>query len=148
MGGEPKRRNQRWRCSFHEERGHRTDSYWALKLNEASVITKVLYPSWLSNTIIVKKKSDKWKVCVDFTSLNRAYPKDCFPLPKIDQLVDYTSVHARMSILDAYRGYHQIAMHKPNQEKTAFITLSRHLLLQSHALWFEECWGHTSENDH
>ena len=92
------------------------------KLKEANAITEVLYPSWLSNTVVVKKKTGKWRVCVDFTNLNRACPKDCFPLPKIDQLVDSTSGHARMSFLDAYRGYHQIALHGPDQEKTAFIT--------------------------
>ncbi|GFS42838.1 hypothetical protein Acr_00g0081980 [Actinidia rufa] len=92
------------------------------KLKEADAITEVIYPSWLSNTVVVKKKTGKWRVCVDFTNLNRACPKDCFPLPKIDQLVDSISGHARMSFLDAYKGYHQIALHEPNQEKTAFIT--------------------------
>ena len=92
------------------------------KLKEANAITEVIYPTWLSNTVVVKKKTGKWRVCVDFTSLNRACPKDCFPVPKIDQLVDSTSGHARMSFLDAYRGYHQIALHEPDREKTAFIT--------------------------
>ena len=59
---------------------------------------------------------------MDFTSLNRACHKECFPLPKIGQLVDSTSDHARMRLLDAYPGYHQIVMHEPNQEKTIFIT--------------------------
>ena len=72
------------------------------KLKEASAITEVLYPSWLSNTVMIKKKIGKWRVCVDFISLNRACPKDCFPLLKIDQLVDSTSGHDRMSFLDAY----------------------------------------------
>ena len=61
-------------------------------------------------------------MCVDFTDLNKAYPKDCFPLPRIDQLVDATARHQRMSFLDAYRGYHQIAMHPEDHEKTAFLT--------------------------
>ena len=64
------------------------------KLKEASAITKVFYPSWLSNIAMVKKKTSKWRVCVDFTSLNRAFPKDYFPLSKIDQLLDSTSGHA------------------------------------------------------
>ncbi|GFZ15738.1 hypothetical protein Acr_25g0001470 [Actinidia rufa] len=92
------------------------------KLKESNAITEVIYFSWLSNTMVVKKKTGKWWVCVDFTNLNWACPKDCFPLPNIDQLVDSTSGHARMSFLDAYRGYHQIALHGPDQEKTAFIT--------------------------
>jgi ribonuclease HI len=70
----------------------------------------------------VKKKNGKWRVCVDFTDLNKACPKDPFPLPKIDQLVDSTAGHERMSFLDAFQGYHQIALRKEDQEKTAFIT--------------------------
>ena len=71
---------------------------------------------------MVKKKTGKWRVCVDFTDLNAACPKDSFPFPKIDQLIDATAGHNRMSFLDAYRGYHQIPMFVPDQEKTAFIT--------------------------
>ncbi|GFY97881.1 hypothetical protein Acr_12g0004220 [Actinidia rufa] len=92
------------------------------KLREADAIVKVIYPSWMSNTVVVKKKTSKWRVCVDFTNLNWACPKDCFLLPKIDQLVDSTSGHAPISFLDAYRGYHQIVLHGPDQEKTTFIT--------------------------
>uniref|UniRef100_A0A2N9HIX8 Uncharacterized protein n=1 Tax=Fagus sylvatica TaxID=28930 RepID=A0A2N9HIX8_FAGSY len=68
------------------------------------------------------KKNGKWRVCVDFTDLNRACPKDPFPLPRIDQLVDSASGHERMSFLDAFQGYHQIPMAHSDQEKTAFIT--------------------------
>ena len=60
---------------------------------------------------------------MDFTDLNRAYPKDPFPLPKIDQLVDATYRHPRMSFLDAFQGYHQIALALEDREKTAFISL-------------------------
>uniref|UniRef100_A0A2N9GNU9 Uncharacterized protein n=1 Tax=Fagus sylvatica TaxID=28930 RepID=A0A2N9GNU9_FAGSY len=80
------------------------------------------YPTWLFNTVVVKKKNGKLRVCVDFTDLNRACPKDPFPLPRIDQLVDSTSGHERMSFLDAFQGYHQIPMAHSDQEKTAFIT--------------------------
>ena len=59
---------------------------------------------------------------MDFTNLNRACPKDSFQLPKIDQLMDSTTGYERMSFLDAYRGYHQIAMEESDQEKIAFIT--------------------------
>ena len=58
------------------------------KLKQAGAIKEVLYPEWLANTIVVKKKNEKWQVCVDFTDLNKAYPKDPFPMPQIDQLVD------------------------------------------------------------
>ncbi|KAH7862454.1 hypothetical protein Vadar_005027 [Vaccinium darrowii] len=92
------------------------------RLLEADAIREVSYPDWLANTVVVKKKNGKWRVCVDFTSLNKACPKDSFPLPRIDQLVDATSGYERMSFLDAYRGYHQIAMYEPDQEKTSFIS--------------------------
>ena len=59
-----------------------------LKLKWAGAIKEVFYPKWLANTVVVKKKSGKWHVCVNFMDLNKAYPKDPFPLPRIDQLVD------------------------------------------------------------
>ena len=92
------------------------------KLLQAGAIRELHYPTWLSNTVVVKKKNGKWRVCVDFTSLNQACPKDPFPLPKIDQLVDATAGHDRMSFLDAFQGYHQIALLPEDREKTAFIT--------------------------
>jgi hypothetical protein len=92
------------------------------RLLKIGAVREVLYPQWLSNTVVVKKKNGKWRVCVDFTDLNKACPKDPFPLPKIDQLVDSTAGHERMSFLDAFQGYHQIALREEDQEKTAFIT--------------------------
>ena len=62
------------------------------------------------NTVVVKKKSGKWRVCVDFTDLNKTCPKDPFLIPQIDQLVDRTVGHPRMSFLDAFQGYHQIPL--------------------------------------
>ena len=73
------------------------------------------------NTAVVKKKNGKWRVCVNFTNLNRAYPKDPFPMSKI-QLLNATYGHPRMSFLDAFQGYHQIALAAEDQEKTAFIS--------------------------
>ena len=75
-----------------------------LKLKQAGAIKEVFYPEWLVNTMVVKKKSGKWRVCVDFTNLNKACPKDLFPMPWIDQLVDATVGHPRMSLLDAFKG--------------------------------------------
>uniref|UniRef100_A0A2N9JBU4 Reverse transcriptase domain-containing protein n=1 Tax=Fagus sylvatica TaxID=28930 RepID=A0A2N9JBU4_FAGSY len=92
------------------------------RLLQAGAIRELHYPTWLSNTVVVKKKNGKWRVCVDFTNLNQACPKDPFPLPKIDQLVDATAGHERMSFLDAFQGYHQIALSPEDREKTAFIT--------------------------
>ena len=73
--------------------------------------------------MVVKKKSGKWRVCVDFTDLNKACSKDPFPMPKIDQLVDATVSHPRMSFLDAFQGYYQIPLTLDDQEKTAFVTI-------------------------
>ena len=75
----------------------------------------------LANTVVVKNKSGKWRVCVEFTDLNKACPKDPFPMPKIDQLVNATVGHPRMSFLDAFQGYHQIPLALDDQEKTAFV---------------------------
>ena len=72
--------------------------------------------------MVVKKKTGKWCVYVDFTDLNRACPKDPFPMPRIDQLVDATIGHPQMSFLDAFQGYHQIPLATEDQEKTTFVT--------------------------
>ena len=74
-------------------------------------IKKSFYPSWLANPVLVKKPNSKWRTCVDFTDLNKACPKDSFPLPRINQLVDATSGHASLSFMDAYSGDNQIPMH-------------------------------------
>ena len=70
-----------------------------------------------------QEETGKWCVCVDFTDLNRACPKDPFPMPKIDQLVDATVGHHRMSFLDAFQGYHQIPLATDDQEKTISLLL-------------------------
>jgi hypothetical protein len=69
-----------------------------------------------------KKSSGKWRMCVNFTNLNKACPKDSFPLLQIDLLVDSISDHELISFMDTFSGYNQICMHKVDQEKTAFIT--------------------------
>jgi hypothetical protein len=61
-------------------------------------------------------------MCIDYTSLNKACPKDPFALPRIDQVIDSTAGCDLLSFLDAYSGYHQISMYQPNQIKTSFIT--------------------------
>ena len=73
-----------------------------MKLKRARAIKEVFYPKWLANTVVVKKKSGKWRVCMDFTDLNKACLKDPFPMPRIDQLVDAKAGHPRMSFLDAF----------------------------------------------
>ena len=73
-----------------------------VKLKRAGAIKEVFYLEWLANTMVVKKKSGKWRVCIDFMDLNKTCPKDPFPMPQIDQLVDTTAGHPRMSFLDAF----------------------------------------------
>ena len=92
------------------------------RLLEIDAIDPCQYPDWLSNVVVVKKKNGKWKVCINFTNLNKACPKDSFPLPKIDQLVDATTSYERMSFLDAYLGYNQIRMHEADRIHVAFVT--------------------------
>ena len=80
------------------------------KLLEAGFIRETTYPDWLANIVMVKKANGGWRICIDYTDLNRACPKDSFSLPKIDQLVDATSDHRLLSFMDAFAGYNQIRM--------------------------------------
>jgi hypothetical protein len=92
------------------------------KLLKAQFIQEVYYPDWLANVVLVKKSNGKWRMCVDFTDLNKACPKDSFPLPRIDALVDSTSGYELLSFMDAFSGYNQILMHPEDREKTVFLT--------------------------
>ena len=77
----------------------------------------------MANPVLVPKKStDVLCMCVDFTALNKSCPKDHFPLPRIDQIIDSTDGYERLSFLDAYSGYNQIRLKVEDQDKTAFIT--------------------------
>ena len=71
---------------------------------------------------MVVKPNGSWKTCIDFTNLNKACPKDSFPLPRIDQLVDVMTGHKLLSFMDAYSEYNQIPMYEPDKEHTSFIT--------------------------
>ena len=71
---------------------------------------------------MVKKANGKWRICVDFTDLNKACPKDSYSLPRIDQLVDSTVSHQLLRFMDAFLGYNQIKMDETDQEKISFIT--------------------------
>ncbi|GAU44722.1 hypothetical protein TSUD_88060 [Trifolium subterraneum] len=97
----------------------------ALKdLLEENFISEAKYTTWLSNVILVKKSNGKWRMCVDYTDLNRACPKDAYPLPCIDRLVDNSSGFKLLSFFDAYSGYNQIPMDVADRTKTAFMTES------------------------
>ena len=88
----------------------------------AGFIKEVYHLEWLANPVLVQKKSGKWRMCVDYRGLNKACPKDPFPLPRIDQIVDSTSRCKTLCFLDAYSGYHQIVMKESDQLATSFIT--------------------------
>ncbi|XP_075499285.1 uncharacterized protein LOC142537674 [Primulina tabacum] len=88
----------------------------------AGHIREVQFPTWLSNVVLVPKATGKWRMCVDFRDLNKACPKDCYPLPRIDQLVDSTSGFELLSFMDAKQGYHQIPLAREDQDKASFIT--------------------------
>ncbi|XP_057744562.1 uncharacterized protein LOC130962356 [Arachis stenosperma] len=92
------------------------------KLLKANFIKEIRFTTWLSNVVMVRKSSGKWRMCVDFSDLNKACPKDAYPLPCIDKLVDNASGFNSLSFMDAYSGYNQILMHPEDQSKTAFIT--------------------------
>ena len=75
------------------------------KLLTTSFIREVYYPDWLANVVLVNKANGKWRMCVDFMDLNKACSKDCFPLPRIDQLVDSTAKYKLLTFMDAFSRY-------------------------------------------
>ena len=82
----------------------------------------VEYPEWLANVVPILKKDNKVRVCVDFRDLTKASPKDDFPLPHIDILVDSTTGHSMLSFMDGFSWYNNIMMAPEDMEKTSFIT--------------------------
>ncbi|XP_016648937.1 PREDICTED: uncharacterized protein LOC107880912 [Prunus mume] len=92
------------------------------KLKAIGFIREATYPVWLANSVMVRKARGGWRMCQDYTDLNKACPKDSLPLPRIDQLVDATAGHELLSFMDAYSGYNQIFMNPADREHTAFIT--------------------------
>jgi hypothetical protein len=87
------------------------------RLENAGFIREIKTLTWVSNPVIVpKKNTNVQRVCVDYTSLNKHCPKDPFPLPRIDQIIDSTSGCARLSFLDTYSGYNQIKLKKEDEE--------------------------------
>ncbi|GJS95089.1 reverse transcriptase domain-containing protein [Tanacetum coccineum] len=92
------------------------------KLVAAGIMREVHYHDWLSNPMMVKKSDNSWRMCVDFKDLNKACPKDGYPLPEIDWKVESLCGFPFKCFLDAYKGYHQIQMAEEDEEKIAFIT--------------------------
>jgi hypothetical protein len=93
------------------------------KLLDVGFIREVHHPRWLANPVVIPKVSGKLQMCINYTSLNKAYPKDPFSLPRIDQIMDSTSGCDLLCFLDAYSGFDQIPMSREDEEYTAFITV-------------------------
>jgi hypothetical protein len=113
--------NQPLRCFAEEKR--KAIGEEIARLLTAGFIMEVFYPDWLANPFLVLKKNNTWCMCIDYTSLNKACPKDPFALPRINQVIDSTTGCDLLSFLDAYSSYHQIPLYQPDQIKTSFITL-------------------------
>ncbi|CAA0842106.1 Unknown protein, partial [Striga hermonthica] len=90
------------------------------KLIDNKFIKEAKYPTWVSNPVLVKKSNGLWRLCIDFSDLNKACPKDSYPLSHIDYMVDATSGHELMSFMDSYSGYNQIPMDPEDSEHTSF----------------------------
>ncbi|KAM2252312.1 hypothetical protein ACFX1S_006841 [Malus domestica] len=119
-----------------KRRSYEAERYEAMKaevekLKGIGFVRKVNYPTWVANVVLVKKNPTKeslllqkvlWRMCVDYTDLNKGCPNDSFPLPLIDRLIDSTIGCELLSFMDAYSRYNQILMNPPDQEHTAFTT--------------------------
>ena len=111
---------------------------WTIKIKEKvekqcnARFQKVInYPEWLANVVQVPKKDGKVRMCVDFRDLNKASPKDDFPLPHIDILVDNTTCHALLSFMDGFSGYNQIKMALEDMEKAFLLLHGGHIATRS-----------------
>ncbi|GJS52965.1 reverse transcriptase domain-containing protein [Tanacetum coccineum] len=92
------------------------------ELTKAGILQKVKHQTQVANLVVVKKSDEGWRMCVDFTYINKASPKDCYPLPEIDWKVESLSGFRLKCFLDAYKGYHQIQIAEEDKDKTAFFT--------------------------
>ena len=92
------------------------------QLIQGGIIREAIFPTWIANPVMVKKPNGSWRMCIDYSDLNNACPKDCYPLPEIDQKVESLEGFKYKCFLDAHKGYHQILMRHEDEEKTAFYT--------------------------
>lgn len=116
-----------WSIKPVKQKLRRLKPEWSLKVKEEvvkqfNVLRVVTYPEWLANIVPVPKKDGKVRMCIDFRDLNKASPKDDFPLLHLDILVDNTAGHEMFSFMDGFSGYNQIKIAPEDQDKTAFIT--------------------------
>jgi hypothetical protein len=114
----PKKRKLRKMC---EEKEKAVEAE-VQRLQDAKVVREVKYSVWLANTVPVKKKNGKWRMCVEFTDLNKACKKADFPLERVDKIVDDAANSEMLSLLDMFLGFHQIRVRREDEEKTSFIT--------------------------
>jgi hypothetical protein len=116
------------------------------RLVAAGFIREVLHPEWLVNPVLVLKKNKvDWRMCVDYTDLNKHCPKDPFGLPRIHQVVDSTAGCSMLSFLDCYSGYHQISLAKEDEEKNGIYHPVWSLLLYLHVVRPQKRWSNLSE---
>jgi Reverse transcriptase (RNA-dependent DNA polymerase) len=92
------------------------------KLINAGFIREDETPEWVASIVPVKKKNGQIRICVDFRDLNKAYPKDDFPPPVTEIIIDHTSSYEVFSFMDGYAGYKQIKMVVEDEKHTAFRT--------------------------
>jgi hypothetical protein len=115
----PKRRHLR---RFADERRDAIKKELA-KLLVSGFIREVFHPEWLNNPVLIRKKNtNEWRMCVDYTNLNKHYPKDPFGLPRNDQVIDSMASCDLLYFLDCYSEYHQIAIKEEDQKQTTFIS--------------------------
>jgi hypothetical protein len=92
------------------------------KLLDARIIREVQYLVWVANVVMVPKKNGNMRMCIDFTELNKACPKDPYLLPRIDVIIDQAAGCDMLSLLDCFSGYHQVWMRREDEAKTGFTT--------------------------
>jgi hypothetical protein len=92
------------------------------KLLDARIIREVQYPVWVANVVMVPNKNGNMRMCIDFTELNKTCPKDPYPLPRIDIIIDQAAGCEMLSLLDCFSGYHQVWMRREGEAKTGFTT--------------------------
>jgi len=93
------------------------------KLVDSGFIREEQHPDWVANVIpVTKKKNEKIQICIDFCDLNEACPKDKFPLPITDVMIDNTCRFERMSFIDGFSGYNEIKIYPDDEKHTSFRT--------------------------
>ncbi|GJU34170.1 hypothetical protein Tco_1182524 [Tanacetum coccineum] len=111
------------------------------KLVEAKIMRDVHYHNWILNSVMVKRHDDSWRMCVNFTDLNKSCPKDCYPLMEYDWKIESLYAYPFKCFLDAYKGYHQIQMAEEDEEKPAFHTSQGVFLLYKDSVRSQERWS-------